>query len=580
VSGKARIGLLLKLSHKGSRGVIRLFLSANFSNYINIGLLGLIIIANTFALYFSAYKFLQSMQLNSYRAGRYFSWIKYNFKSYFNRLLALSALSAASLIVVNILFYVYTEIFSSGIGLVFYFIFMSIFIFNEMLRTKNTPIVYTKRMKRLIAAFLTITAAVSALFVYLSNNAFLDNETLFKYTKFSLITIMPILLPFLVSAAGIVMYPFEEINNKRFVLHAKKVLENRPKLVKIAIAGSYGKTSVKNILNTILSQRYSVLSTPASYNTPMGLCKVINKDLKDSHQIFIAEMGAKNIGDIRYLCSFVKPNYGIMASVGNQHLETFRTLENIKKAKYELVRHMDQNGLCVFNGNDPVASEYFNICPIKKIKVGFDKRDAPVYAYADDISVSKEGSSFALNILDENPIASATKLLGRHNIENVLLAAALAHKLGLSAEELAAGISKLEPVEHRLKLMTNAGGINIIDDSFNANVTGAQCALEVLNEFPSNKIIITPGFIELGDLEKKENFLFGKKIAAVADYAVLVGPNKTIPIKAGLTEGGFDEDKIIVADSRDDAVKRLKPIMKSGDTILFENDLPDNYSED
>jgi UDP-N-acetylmuramoyl-tripeptide--D-alanyl-D-alanine ligase len=519
------------------------------------------------------------MQLNGYRAGRYFSWIKYNFKSYFNRLLALSILSAASLLVVNILFYVYTEIFG-GIGLVFYFIFMSVFIFNEMLRTKNTPIIYTKRMKRLIGAFLVLTAGVSVLFVYLSNNAFLDNESLFKYTKFSLITIMPILLPFLVSGAGIVMYPFEEINNKRFVLHAKKILEKRPDLIKIAVVGSYGKTSVKNILNTILSQKYGVLSTPSSYNTPMGLCKVINKDLNDSHQIFIAEMGAKNIGDIKYLCDFVKPNYGILTSVGNQHLETFRTLENIKKAKYELVRYMNQNGLCVFNGNDPVASEYFNICPIKKIKVSFDKTDSPVYAYTEDIRVSKDGSSFALNILDEKPIVSTTKLLGRHNIENVLLAAALAHNLGLSAKEIAAGISKLEPVEHRLKLMTNAGGINIIDDSFNANVTGAKCALEVLNEFSPNKIIITPGFIELGDLEKRENFLFGQKIAAVADYAVLVGPNKTIPIKAGLKASGFDESKIIVADSRSDAVERLKPIMKSGDTILFENDLPDNYSEE
>lgn len=240
---------------------------------------------------------------------------------------------------------------------------------------------------------------------------------------------------------------------------------------------------------------------------------------------------------------------------------------------------MNQEGLCVFNGNDAGASEFFSRCQIKKLRTGFYEDDESVYTSAKNIKIGNGGAEFDLCFAGKKPFTVSTALLGRHNIENILLAAALARYLGLSSEEIKQGIEKLEPVEHRLKLIRNQRGINIIDDSFNASVSGTQAALDVLAKFESNKIIITPGLIELGDIEKHENFKFGQNIAAVADFVILVGPIRTVPIKAGLMKGNFPEEKIIIAESRADAVAKLKNIMKPGDTVLFENDLPDNYSD-
>lgn len=348
-----------------------------------------------------------------------------------------------------------------------------------------------------------------------------------------------------------------------------------PELQVIGITGSYGKTSSKYILSTILEQKYNVLMTPESYNTTMGVVRTINEKLNPLHQIFVCEMGAKNIGDIKEICDLVNPNIGLLTAIGPQHLETFKSIENVKRTKLELVDAVQKEGCSFVN----VADE--NIKDIefkgKNIKFGLDKNNSDYYAY--DIEISEKGSKFNVKLKNGDNIEIKTKLLGKHNIINIVGAVAIAIELGLSKEEIKAGVRFLKPVPHRLELKQNANGSITIDDAYNSNNKGAKMALEVLKSFKTrNKIIVTPGIVDLGEKQEEYNKKFGNQIAeSNLDFIILVGEEQAKPIYAGIQEKGFSEDKVYIAKNLEEAINKMNHIMNSHSVVLFENDLPDNY---
>ena len=361
---------------------------------------------------------------------------------------------------------------------------------------------------------------------------------------------------------------------RRLYLH--KALEARPDLIKIGITGSSGKTSTKFVLRDILSQKYRVLASPASFNTPMGLSRVINEQLRDEHQVFIAEMGARHVGDIKELCELVRPKYGLLTSVGPQHLETFGSIENIAGTKYELIEALPKDGVAFFSSDGSYVDRLFAKCECEKYRVGFNPDRQP-YMLATDLEVGPQGSRFTLKCADGTSMRCRTRLLGRHNIQTIALCAAVAHKLGLTMEEIARGVRVIEPIEHRLQLIP--GAMTVIDDAFNSNPAGSQEALNVLSGFPGRRIIVTPGMVEQGKREDELNYAFGTQMVNCVDVAILVGPNHTRPILQGLVDSGFSREDIHVVSNLDDASALLRVIGRAGDTVLFENDLPDNYSE-
>ena len=198
--------------------------------------------------------------------------------------------------------------------------------------------------------------------------------------------------------------------------------------------------------------------------------------------------------------------------------------------------------------------------------------------WAEDIHVSADGSTFFL-CTKEMRILCKTVLLGELNIRNILLCAGVCIKLGLSKEQIARGIAKLNPVEHRLQLIANPGGMTIIDDAFNSNIKGAEQAFRVLKNMNGKRILVTPGMVELGTQEEEMNRSFGRLAADCCDLAILVGKKRSTAIREGLEAEGFPESGITVVNSLDEAAELLKSIAGSGDTVLFENDLPDNYTE-
>lgn len=374
--------------------------------------------------------------------------------------------------------------------------------------------------------------------------------------------------------------PKEEKINRGFYVAAKEKVQHLKAegLTVVGITGSFGKTSTKFIANDILSESFQVQNTPSSYNTPMGLSKVINNDLDETKEIFLAELGAKVPGEIAEVAELVQPTIGVLTAIGPTHMHLFKSIDRIKETKYELIEALPDDGTAIFNlDNSHVRELAEKTTRLSWIGYGFSE-DATVRAT--DLEVGSRGSRFTLAIDGQAPVSCETVLLGKHNIQNLLAGAAIGHILGMSPEAIARGIQKVSPVEHRLQLIEGPTGVLVIDDAFNSNPVGARAALEVLGAFSeAKKIVITPGMVELGDQEEEENYAFGKEMAKVADAVILVGPKRTEPIKRGLVDGGYPEAQTFVAKSLDEATKISASLTKPGDVVLIENDLPDTYNE-
>lgn len=387
----------------------------------------------------------------------------------------------------------------------------------------------------------------------------------------------PLFLPPVVALCGLLAWPVEKLISELYFRDARRKLLGNDRLIRIGITGSYGKTSVKHIIGAILSEKYPTLVTPASFNTPMGVSRAIRENLTPSHQVFVGEMGARHVGDIREMCRLVKPTIGVLTSVGPQHLETFKTIERVARTKYELIEALPQDGHAYFCDDHAICKQLYDRTAKPKTLVSLTAGEADVWS--ENVKVSSEGSAFDLCIRGKGTVRCQTKLLGEHSILNILMAAAVAIDLGLSPRQIANGVSRLQPVKSRLELMTAPGRFTIINDAFNSNPVSAKAALRVLAQFPSRRIIITPGMVELGAHEAEYNKEFGRAIAASADIAIIVGKKRAQPIISGLREAGFPEQNLYRVDSLDASTKLLATLVRSEDTVLYENDLPDNYHE-
>lgn len=423
---------------------------------------------------------------------------------------------------------------------------------------------FTGRVKRLYAMLLLVMTLIS----WLASQA----------PWAILPALWPLCLPLVVALAGLLAWPVEKAISECYFRDAQRRLLKNPNLVRIGITGSYGKTSVKHILGTLLSEKYPTLITPASYNTPMGVSRAIRQGLTPSYQIFIGEMGARHVGDIKEMCRLVRPTIGLITSVGPQHLETFKTVERVAKTKYELIEALpEKDSHAYFYDDGAFVTEMYQKTAKPKTLCG--KNPETAGCWYGDVRVSGEGSAFMLHIGGKGSVECHTRLLGEHNIQNIVLAAAVASDLRLTLKQIAHGIEKLQPVKHRLELVSSPGSFTIINDAFNSNPVGAKAALQVLKGFPRRRIIITPGMVELGHEEAEYNRAFGREMAGCVDIAIIVGKNRAAPIIEGLKEAGFPEADIHRVDSLNQSTELLRSLVLPTDTVLYENDLPDHYQE-
>lgn len=506
---------------------------------------------------------LMMLQQNSYRPERYMRWLRAAGDTTSVAHLMAYIIFLSALVTLPLELFAYTAMAIFGVCRTW------------QLATKKykKPLVMTARARRIFAVDILICLIIGAIFVAIFGHPYIDN-----IVKTTAITAMGLFCgAHVVTLAAVnVLKPVDNAINRKFYNAAAKRLADMPDLKIIGITGSYGKTSTKHYLHRILSEHFDTLMTPGSFNTTLGVTRTINEQLKPYNQVFIVEMGAKQTGDIKEICDLVHPHIGIITAVGPQHLETFKIIENVRETKFELADSLPADGLAIIN-NDFEASHGRNVDNARSVRYGVSHPDGCAFT-ATDIAYSADGTDFTISGPDGFTLAIHTQLVGECNISNLIAAVIVALELGVPATKIQYAVSTIQQVEHRLQMRHVPGNITIIDDAFNSNPSGSRMALDVLARMNTgNRIVITPGMIELGDMQQELNKEFGRHMAACCDYAFIVCEYNRDAILSGLKGAGFAEDHIECFDTFLHAHARAMQLASPGSTILIENDLPDTF---
>lgn len=508
---------------------------------------------------------IQMLQQNSYRIGRYWKWIKKGQDTTWK------------LVDLALIFILFSTLLPLQVATLIVGITCIVKCILILRKKYKKPLVFTKRVWRIysVSTLLSLGAYIAIFVTQGSPDNYIG---IYRGPAVSLgwMLMLAILSEFIVIISVVILMPVENAINRKYYNQAKKILESLPELKIIGITGSYGKTSTKHYLNRILSEKYDVLMTPGSYNTPMGVIRTVREMMKPYNEVFICEMGAKQKGDVKEICDLVNPDMGIITAVGPMHLESFKSMENVQSTKFELADALPQDGLAVVN-ND---FEYCANRPVNNVECMRYGVTNPVNSdfRAVDIHYTPQGTAFTIEGPDGFRLEIETRLLGECNISNLLGAVIIALRLNVEPEAIKRAIRSIDQVEHRLNVKQTAGGVTIIDDAFNSNPSGSRMACEVLSHFTDGKrIIVTPGMIELGDEEYDLNREFGINIAKNVDIAIVVGQYNRDAIVKGILSADFDEENLYIVDSFNEAQQLLAKILKSGDTVLYENDLPDTF---
>ena len=411
--------------------------------------------------------FTHMLQLNSYRNERYRKWCRDNETKLVSvrRILPVLLIPAMYLPVVW------------GYGAA-----AAILLLTGLLnlpKKAKKPLVFTNRVRRLLATQALLLAAVLTLAFFSAYLRAIGFTALFSLIIWAWTWL-----------ANTINHPLEKHIADGYVKDARARLQAMPNLIVVGITGSYGKTSAKNFLHDLLAVEYNVLMTPESYNTTMGVVRTIRERLRPSHQVFIAEMGAKNPGDIREICDLVHPRYGILTSIGEQHLESFGTVDTIIDTKFELYDAIPADGLCFLNEDN----EYIATRKVGSNVVRYGLEGERDYK-ASDITVTPSGTEFTVSAPDGESFRYKTRLLGEHNVQNITAAIAVCHKLGISLEELQPAVRRLEPVPHRMQLIRGGSNYTVIDDAYNSNPKGAQAALRTLSMCQGLRILVEEALV-------------------------------------------------------------------------------------
>lgn len=442
-------------------------------------------------------------------------------------------------------------------------------------RPAAKPLVFTARAKRLLEVALLPSLLLSLAAILA---AVLTAGALTISILLGLALLLLAIAPWVILAANFALRPVEAAVNRRFVRSARQTLGRVDPLV-VGITGSYGKTSTKFCLGAVLAADRPTLVTPASFNSYLGVVRTINEHLRPEHRAFVVEMGMFRRGDIAELCDLVHPKVGVITAIGPMHLERLGSIEAIEAAKAELMEALPADGRLIANADDPrcVAIAARSRAPVTLF--GMQSPEAQVRAR--NVSLAGGRTELDIQLAGGESIHVSAQLLGAHNVLNMLAAAAAGEALGVPGAAIARGLRSVSPPEHRLAPIHNAAaGIVVIDDAYNSNPQGAAAALAVLRDHEATRrLLVTPGMVELGELEQELNRRFGEQAAEVCDVVVLVGERRTQPIHEGLLAAGMAGEAVHVVADLGQATTLLGQIRRRGDVILFENDLPDTYAE-
>ena len=401
-------------------------------------------------------------------------------------------------------------------------------------RGLDKPLVWTGRVKRFYAAMLLF-----AIFIALAFNQFT--------------VVIPIFLAYFVS-----LY-IEKMLFNGFKVKAQKKIEMMENLTVVGITASYGKTSIKNYIEHLLKAKYKTYATPRSVNTLGGVMKDVNDDLPEDTEVYVVEMGARGEGDISEITTFVNPHYVVVGKIGPAHIEYFKTMENIRNTKMEILQTdrlktawIHESAMVKPESNIHTFGENANLDMKSNIP-------APEFVI-EDVEATLDATSFTLN-----DVRYSASILGAFNAMNLAAAVLLAKELGLNDKEIQKGLSTLKSVDHRLQRI-DAGGKVILDDSFNGNIDGTMASFALASTYNGRKVVITPGLVEVDDAL---NVQVAKKANEIFDVVVVTGD-----LNYAIFKEYVDPDKLVKLSNKAGMEEMLVEQTMPGDLILFANDAP------
>lgn len=404
---------------------------------------------------------------------------------------------------------------------------------------------------------------------------------------FSLIAVFALVLLFVLKAqhifiilAVLVLLPIDRLV-KRFIIHkARNAIKQVPHMTIIGITGSYGKTTMKEILKTLLEFHFRVLATPENVNTDIGVAKFVLHALRSDTQVLIVEMGAYGSGDIKRLCAIAPPDLSILTGINETHLERFEFIERIIQTKFEIVKHSKDNAYVVLNADNSYITEAYSpfIGPREVSFYSFVNHELASYQVQNK-EFHSDGSGWSFELLAEGERFSlSVPFLGEYGIGMVMGAICAARRLGMNMEKIRAAIQRLQPVLHRLHPLRTQD-VFVIDDGYNGNIEGVKEAIQTLKNISGKrKIYITPGLVETGVETERIHLEVGERLAGTVDHVVLVRNSVTHFIAQGLEQSGFHAERIHWFSDFKQVQAGLKLLIQPGDVLLFQNDWPENYS--
>ena len=456
------------------------------------------------------------------------------------RPLSLSLLSAAAFVVALCL--------SSLVGCVLATAFYGLVCPSGLsLRGRTSPLVWTRRLRTTSIVAGVLTVVVGAVGV-------LAHEPWWG----ALAAVWAV--PFLLDATTRLLQPWERRQSAVFVDRAARRLAQVAPTV-VGITGSFGKTSTKNHLADLFRVDGDTVATPKSFNNRAGLSRAINEGLIDGTRVFIAEMGTYGPGEIAELCAWCPPAISVITAIGPVHLERMKSLDTIESAKFEITTSA---AAVVVNVDDERLRHWPARLAGKTVRTAGSVQPA-------DVQVRVEGDHWVV-VIDGESLATIAPIASVQPT-NVACAIATALLLGRSATELIARLDAIAPVANRANVVTAASGVVVIDDTFNANPASAAASLRLLADqaVTGRRVVVTPGLIELGPEQYRENRALAAAVRAMGAELVIVQRTNAQALSDGCGAGAMR------VRYRDDAVAWVRATLRAGDAVLYLNDLPDHY---
>ncbi|HSR73996.1 MAG TPA: UDP-N-acetylmuramoyl-tripeptide--D-alanyl-D-alanine ligase [Sulfurovum sp.] len=398
----------------------------------------------------------------------------------------------------------------------------------------DKPLVFTGRVKRFFAALILFSLFISVVF---------------KHSA----VVLPLFLAYFVS------HFIEKMLFHGFKVKAQEKIESMEDLTVVGITASYGKTSIKNYIEHLLKAKYRTYATPRSVNTLGGIMKDINDDLPSDTEVYVVEMGARGEGDIGEISTFVNPHYVVVGKLGPAHIEYFKTMENIRNTKMEILRTNRLKKAWIHESARVKPESNVHTFGGKENLDIRTKEAAPEYII-ENVEATLESTRFTLD-----GVRYSANILGAFNAMNLAAAVLVAKELGLSDEQIQKGLSTLKPVDHRLQRI-DAGGKVILDDSFNGNIDGMMASFDLATTYEGRKVVITPGLVEVDDAL---NVQVAKRANEVFDVVVVTGD-----LNYAIFKEYVEADKLVKLATKSEMEAMLVEQTRPGDLILFANDAP------